>query len=141
MSRRTPRDESDSAYRLFVVEALADIIENQEAIMSAQDNLAAAVAGLADNFGKLDAAVQAGIAEIKAAVSANDDAAIQAAADKIGVVSAAMAADAAALAAAGQPAPAPAPQPDPAPVAQPDPQPAPVAAPAAAPAADAPAAS
>lgn len=141
MSRRTPRDESDGAYRLFVVEALADIIENQEAIMSAQDNLAAAVTGLADNFGKLDAAVQAGIAEIKAAVAGNDDAAIQAAADKIGVVSAAMAADAVALAAAGQPAPAPAPQPDPAPVAQPDPQPAPDAAPAAAPAADAPAAS
>jgi hypothetical protein len=66
-------------------------------IMAAIDDLNNAVTALASGFANLDAAVQAELAALKAAVAANNTAGIEAAVTGIGSVTSKMAADAAAL--------------------------------------------
>lgn len=112
----------------------------QETLAEAVANLTTSFGSLVANFAELDQAVQDGLVAILAGTKASDIAAVQDAADKLGAVSAKMAADAAELKAA-LPAPAAAPvaatpAPAPAPAPAPEPQP---AEPAPAPAAPAPA--
>lgn len=80
------------------------VLKLEKATMSQIDDLKAAVATLGQSFTTLDAAIQAEIAALKAAVAANDPAAIQAAVTNISDVSSKMATDAAALSASQAPA-------------------------------------
>lgn len=114
-----------------VHDALRIIIRHQEVIMSGQANLDAALSTLAQQVNDLDAAVQTGIAALLAAKNNGDDAAFQAAADRLATLSAKIAGDTSGLLAAEAPAPTPAPAPAPAPA---DPMPAPAAPAPAAPA-------
>ena len=86
--------------------------------MSGQANLDAALSTLAQRVNDLDAAVQTGIAALLAAKTSGDDAAFQAAADRLATFSAKLAGDTSALLAAEAPAEVPAPA---------DPMPAPAA--------------
>lgn len=99
--------------------------------MSGQATLDAALSTLAQQVNDLDAAVQTGIAALLAAKNNGDDAAFQAAADRLATLSAKIAGDTSGLLAAEAPAPTPAPAPAPAPA---DPMPAPAAPAPAAPA-------
>lgn len=111
-------------------EALVTILERTERIMTAQDNFNAAVADLSDKLDAHDAEVQVVVADLKTAFADRNDAAFQAAADKLSAMSGKLAKDTADLVAADvkpepKPAPAPAPAPEPAPAPAPEPAPAP----------------
>ena len=75
-------------------------------IMSAEDNLKAAVADLSQKMTDHDVAVQAGIQALKDALAANDQAGIQAAADTLSGLSSKIADETAAINAAVNPPPA-----------------------------------
>lgn len=111
-------------------DALVTILERTEKIMTAQDNFNAAVADLSDKLDAHDAEVQVVVADLKTAFADRNDAAFQAAADKLSAMSGKLAKDTADLVAADvkpepKPALAPAPAPEPAPAPAPEPAPAP----------------
>lgn len=137
MPRRSLRPEEFD----FVVHSLNTIVRElehvritQERIMTAQDRFQANLDNLAQAITGLDTAVQAGIVELKAAFVANNDAAFNAAADKLSALSQTVTADTVALTAAGTPPATPAPASPPASAPEPTPAPAPAPAPDPAPA-------
>lgn len=115
----------------FIVEALTVLLRQMEDIMTAQDNFNTALADLGDKLVAHDTAVQAALDEIRRAHASNDDAAFNAATDKLSAMSAKLATETADLTAASaapvtaEPAPAPEPSPAPAPAPAPEPAPAP----------------
>jgi hypothetical protein len=84
--------------------AIVDLEKQEKANMAAVDDLNNAVSTLGQNFVTLDAAIQAEVAALKAALAADNTTAIAAAATNISQVSAKMATDAAALSASVGPA-------------------------------------
>lgn len=93
------------------------ILEREEKLMSASDDLNNAVSALALGFGSLDTAVQSELAAMTAAVAAYNTSAITQAISNISTITSKMATDASALtasipAATTVAAPAPAPTPD-----------------------------
>lgn len=91
--------ETIHADQLVIMAKLDQLLMKERMTMAAIDDLNAAVATLSTNFTAADAAIQAEIAALTAALASNNTAAIQTAVTNIGAISANMASDTAALAA------------------------------------------